>query len=98
MCNTCDEWDLFVEEILSKCNMINTKSDKGLSSRNFPTWDYSLFDSRLHSPHVLLGYERTRQPHAAAAKDVVAGVGGKGKDATYVNLYLTIEPPLKVIS
>ena len=47
---------------------------------------------------MLLGYERTRQPHAAAAKDVVAGAGGKGKDATYVNLYLTIEPPLKVIS
>ena len=52
-----------------------------------------LYD-RLHSPHVLLGYERTRQlASAAAGKDVV---GGKGKDATYVNLYLTIEPPLKV--
>ena len=54
---------------------------------------------RLHSPHVLLGYERTRQQTAAGA-DVAGGggggSGGRGKDATYVNLYLTIEPPLKV--
>jgi hypothetical protein len=30
---------------------------------------------------------------AAAGKDIVSA---KGKDATYVNLYMTIEPPLKV--
>ena len=52
---------------------------------------------RLHSPQVLLGYERTRQmASAVAGKDVVDS--GRGKDATYVNLYMTIEPPLKVIS
>ena len=46
---------------------------------------------------MLLGYERTRQSAiVAAGKDVVPGGGGRGKDATYVNLYLTIEPPLKV--
>ena len=47
---------------------------------------------------MLLGYERTRQSAiVAAGKDVVpGGGGGRGKDATYVNLYLTIEPPLKV--
>ena len=54
---------------------------------------------RLHSPHVLLGYERTRQQTASAGADVAGGGGGgggRGKDAAYVNLYLTIEPPLKV--
>ncbi len=43
-----------------------------------------------------MGYERTRQlATAAAGKDVIA-TNVKGKDATYVNLYMTIEPPLKV--
>ncbi len=54
---------------------------------------------RLHSPAVLLGYERTG--HLGG---VLAAAGGdegdprqhSRQDATYVNLYLTVEPPLSV--
>ena len=65
---------------------------------------------RLHSPPVLLGYERTGHHllHAGGADDGDGGGGGPSslgsgvhhrhqhgsRDSTYLNLYLTVEPPL----
>ncbi len=62
---------------------------------------------RLRSPPVLLGYERTGHHGGAlgggddggeAGPTSLTSVGGGGgrhhRDATYLNLYLTVEPPL----
>lgn len=54
---------------------------------------------RLHSPPVLLGYDRTGQYTVAAGlwSDMTnPAQEAAAKDATYLNIYLTIEPPLSI--
>jgi coiled-coil and C2 domain-containing protein 2A len=59
---------------------------------------------RLHSPSVLLGYERSSSSSSSASwqtemSPAKAGGGGNispAKDATYLNIYLTLEPALNL--
>ena len=52
---------------------------------------------RLHSPAVLLGYERTGSSSAAAGFWRESPESAKPpKDATYLNIYMTIQPPLTI--
>ena len=54
---------------------------------------------RLHSPSVLLGYERlglSVQQHLGWRPTTPTESGGSDKDATYLNIYLTLQPALNV--
>ena len=53
---------------------------------------------RLHSPSVLLGYERLGQTsqHAGWRPTTPTESSSAEKDATYLNIYLTIQPALNV--
>ena len=50
---------------------------------------------RLHSPAVLLGYERTGHHHHHQSNWRESD-GGSQQDATFLNVYVTLEPPLSV--
>ena len=54
---------------------------------------------KLHSPSVLLGYERlglSVQQHLGWRPTTPTDTGSVDKDATYLNIYLTIQPALNV--
>ena len=53
----------------------------------------------MHSPSVLLGYERlglSVQQHLGWRPTTPTDAGSVDKDATYLNIYLTLQPALNV--